>query len=144
MDNFIDFETYSACRTADVIMVDPCDQQNDPHEDNSTTMIRPYSAMFPIDGREAKEHTCGHYCVRSEFNVNLTKISLFRRPIVCGWKRNGRYYRTPCGLDLYSYRDIAEYLAKTQSKLRIDSFDFSKTIDPSANSSPSIVKIAVS
>lgn len=100
--------------------------------------------MIQSNDRVAREHNCSNRCVRSEMNVNLERTALFRRPILCGWKRTGRYYRTPCGVDLYSYQDISKYLTETQSKLRIDSFNLGKTIDPSTNCSPVTVKTYVS
>lgn len=143
LDNIIDFETYSTCRTSDVIMVDSCEQV-DGCEDNTSNGLEPNSNMHQCNGRAArKKHNCSHECVRFEDGLKLENFGLFRRPILCGWERHSRFYRTPCGLCLYSDAEINDYLTETKSKLRIDSFDFSKNIDPTKNCGQAI-KISVS
>lgn len=136
LDNIIEFQTFTACRTADVIMVDSVEQQDDRYEDDATNMSESFFTMNKSNGRAAKEHSCGHDCVRYEDYVDLTKIALFRRPILCGWERTARYYRSPCGLNFYSLQDIDKYLVETGSKIRIDSFDLTKNVDPSNNCGP--------
>lgn len=139
LDNIINFQTYTACRTADVIMVDPFEQPDDRCEDNAT--FEPISTVNQCNGHAVKELDCSHDCVRSEDSVKLKQIGLFRRPILCGWKRHSRSYQTPCGLNLHSYQEIGEYLMATKSKLRIDCFDFSRNIDPSKDGSQAIKSI---
>lgn len=151
LDNVISFRTYTACRTADVIMIEPSsspnDRQGDRCENNNTNMFEYFSALNHCNhsnGRGVKQHDCSHDCVQFEDSVNLTKCALFRRPILCGWKRLDRNYQAPCGLDLFSYQEIDEYLTETSSKLRIDSFDLSRDIDPTKSYNSNVVKINVS
>lgn len=128
LDGIIEFKTYTACRTADVVMVDPFEIVQ---VDNDAEVAEAISTINQNDNRTVKEHNCGHECVRSEDMVNLESFGLFRRPILAGWKRSTRLYQAPCGLRLCSYADIMDYLMKTKSKLHINCFDFSKSIDPS-------------
>lgn len=143
LDRVIEFKTYSACRTDDVILVDTRNQhddQSDRSEDSAAPL--PDSTSNVNDGN-GRRHKCSPACVLSEIGLKWEHIDSFRRPILCGWKRNGQYYRTPCGLNLYSLSDIHKYLAKTGSKLRIDCFDFTKNIDPTKKNTQ-IAKIPVS
>lgn len=168
LDSIMDFRTYTACRTADVIMIEP--SSSDQQRDDATNMHEHLSAMNRSNqvnysnGRAAEQHDCSHECVRFEDGVNLTKFVSFRRPILCGefffrshiwnfftftiiipgWERFGRSYRTPCKLNLDSYEDICDYLEETQSKLRIDCFDFSRDVDPSKSYGSNVVKNNVS
>lgn len=135
LDNIIQFKTYSACRTEDVILVESFEKQNDRNDEDAsavTAMLDSKSIMNQRhDHATEREHSCSHECVRSEDNVELERVSLFRRPILCGWEHNSLYYRTPCDLHLYSYSEIEEYLVETKSKLRIDCFELSQNFDPS-------------
>lgn len=141
LDNIIAFRTYTPCRTADVIMVDPCEQLNDRCEDDAMHPSESIPRVNHSNDRAIKEHDCSHDCVRSEDSVKLKKIGLFRRPILCGWERHSRFYQTPCGRHLHSYQEIDEYLVETESKLRIDCFDLSRNIDPSKNYGQTIKSI---
>lgn len=131
LDSIVDYQTYTACRTADVIMVEPFEEPL--CNDDATLMLQSISNPNQYNGRAIEQHECSHDCVRSEDCVKLEKSGLFQRPILCGWKRRNRFYQTPCGLHLYSYKEIDEYLMETESKLRIDCFDLNKNIDPSKN-----------
>lgn len=143
LDSIIDFQTYTACRTAEVIIIHPYEPPDDRCDDDATRIIEPISAMNQYNGLAVKEHICSHDCVRLEDTVKLKKIGLFRRPILCGWVRHSRFYQTPCGLNLHSYQEIDDYLMETESKLQINCFDFSRSIDPSENCSQ-VIKGTVS
>lgn len=85
-DGIIDFQTYTACRTADVILIEP--SSSDQQADDATNMRAHLSAVRQSNhsnhsnGRAAKQHACSHECVQFEDSVDVTKFALIRRPIL--------------------------------------------------------------
>lgn len=142
LDGIIDIQTYPLCRTDDLIFLDTCDQIDGTVAQASATT----STMNQCNNHTVTRHKCSPECVRSEDGVDLEKIALFRRPIVCGWKRTnvryGRMYQAPCGFEMKSIPEVMDYLTRTESKLRIDSFDFLKN-DPSVEWKSQIASISV-
>lgn len=151
LDHFINIKKYSTCLSAndDIVAIDVVEANG--------TLERPLSvknfhlqkatnspALVKSPGMH-NQHKCSHECVRHEDSCDFKKIashSVYQRPLIMHWKilRKGnrsnqkKFYQTPCGIDLYSLNDIDKYLAKTDSKLRIDWFDLNKNIKITAGS----------
>lgn len=136
LDKMIQYKTYKTCRSAndDVVVIDsfePDDEQNKKpvHKVDETV---PLPAV--TNNLKFGKHKCNHKCVSLEDDsrIQLEKYPTFQRPLLTGWFRLGkthRFYKTPCGLYLHRFNDIAQYLLDTDSKLRIDSFELGKNCE---------------
>lgn len=130
LDNIIQFKTYNTSLSAndDVVMFDFVHK---PDDEPNKNYIEPPSV--PVIGlTRSTKHDCCHSCVRSEDKFSkIEQYPALLRPILLGWKRSldKRYYVAPCGKSLHSLNDVDKFLFLTDSKLRIDCFDFSKNCD---------------
>lgn len=120
----------------DGLKVNPIDEdcilfENVPSTDR-VTYARDEEAPISI-GNDFVNHECSHECVKIEDSTDIEKFSLFHRPLSVGFKRDQTKYKAPCGLPLKKYGSIRDYLMKTDSKLRLDSFALHRQFDPSQN-----------
>lgn len=137
LDNEIEFKTYQTCLSAcdDIAVIDLLEPDDDVQEQQLPLDVLSDLNVNRKQQRTVK-HDCGPECVRlngkpNEMNTNIERHAALQRPLMIGWSRSvkkTRYYRTPCGIKLYSYSEIDKYLMKTNSKLRMDCFDLSKSV----------------
>lgn len=133
-------------RTLDFSVLEEDDEDDDDecvpiHRLPSTNQInRLQREVAPISNGEnlGKNHECSHDCVKDEDGIDfdVEGLSLFHRPLAIGFKKisTGRVcFMAPCGRKLNTYQQIRDYLMKTNSKLRIDSFPLHRKFEPSQN-----------
>lgn len=139
LDNEIEFKTYQTCLSAadDITVIDLLEPDEEIHEQELPIDVLSDLNVNREQNRTMK-HECGPKCVRSngrpnEMNTDIERHAALQRPLMVGWSRalsnKTRFYRTPCGIKCYSYGEIDKYLMRTESKLRMDCFDLSKTVE---------------
>lgn len=138
LDNIIDIKKYNACLSAshDVVVVDLIELDDETAPEASTNDSNGHAqstlSNLNVKPNQPTKHSCGPSCLDpDESEIDIEKYSAFQRPLLLNWERVGwqrgagakkRFYRAPCGVELYSYGAIEDYLIKTDSKLRIDCF----------------------
>lgn len=145
LDNMIHYKTYTTCLSAndDVVMIDFVETPNKSTEEVMPVLTPKCDLIMP------SKHDCCHLCVRLEDmpQIKIEEYGAFQRPLLTGWKRFGKekkFYAAPCGVFLHSLNDVDRFLFLTDSKLRIDCFDFSKDCEISLLCRQTISKTEVS
>lgn len=134
-DDKIQFKTYHTCLSAndDIAVIDLLEpdvvvMEQEQEQELAMNIVTDSNA----NGMQLIKHDCGPECVRlNECDVNIERYTAHQRPMMVGWSRSGErtlFYQAPCRVKLRSYNEIDKYLAKTNSKLRIDCFELSKNI----------------
>lgn len=128
VDKIIDYKTYNTCLSIDNDneVIETIDLIDDDSTDDESLLFQAITSRTV-----SLKHKCSHKCVelKNGKQRQLQKFSALQRPLLTGWKRLGRihrYYTAPCGKNLKTMYNIDQFLLKTNSKLRIDSFDLSK------------------
>lgn len=147
LDNVINFKRYSTCLSAndDIVAIDVVEPKDLERLKNFHLQKATNSPALVTSPGMHHQHECSHACVSHEDSCdfkNMAPHSVFQRPLIMHWKivRKGnhsnqkKFYQAPCGVYLESLNDIDKYLAKTDSKLRIDWFDLNKNIKITAGS----------
>lgn len=136
MDNYIQYKTYNACLSAndDVVIIDTIDL-DDVTASNPKNDVSQLSSNFNVSTLTKHQwHECCHQCVKFEdkINIKLDFYTIFQRPLLVGWTRHLNdkkiSYQSPCGVIFHKIHDVEIYLMKTDSKLRVDCFEFSKNV----------------
>lgn len=127
LDNLIRFKRYMPFQSArdDILLIDTT--RSDP-------VATPQLASDVRPPKNAAENSSAQ-----QVALKIQSTDAFQRPMLMGWSRKGKdniFYKTPDGSRcLHTLKEIDEYLARSNSELRIDCFDLSKidVPDPSVN-----------
>lgn len=140
-DSLTDLKTYKACLDPNnhipiVEKIDPREELKHKSErkDSCDDLPHIFTSMNNI---QPAEHECGPECLflndqKGESNTDIERYGALLRPLITGWARFGKlrkFYRSPCGVTFRSYRELEDYLMRTNSKLRMNCFDFSKNVN---------------
>lgn len=136
LDNMIEYKTYKTRLSAndDVVMFDFVETLDKSAKDPNRNENTPLSKL-KMDIVMPPKHDCSHLCVKledgPEIDIKLKQLSAFQKPLLTDWKvkrfeNEKKYYVAPCGVSLNTLDAVDKFLFLTDSKLRIDCFDYSQ------------------
>lgn len=100
-----------------------------------TIMLKPMDLIddYKATGKLDRKHICGRQCVREfERNPKIFDFDPLKRPLLAGWTRKITgfcFYTAPCGRSFNTVEATYKFLRTTRSKLTIDCFSFSSSIE---------------